>query len=489
MSINLHLPENIILKPCITVFGVGGAGCNAVNNMIMSGLEGARFVVANTDAQCLEHSKAIHRIQLGETITRGLGAGASPEVGRAGAEEAIENINEQLKGSNLVFITAGMGGGTGTGAAPVIAKAAREQGILTVAVVTKPFHFEGIHRMKIAESGLVELQDFVDTLIVIPNQNLFRIANEKTTFADAFKMADDVLKDGVRSITDLMIMPGLINLDFADVRSVMSEMGKAMMGSGEAEGENRAIVAAEAAISNPLLDNSSMKGARGVLINITGGADMTLFEVDAAANRIRDEVDPEANIIFGSAFNENLEGKIRVSVVATGIDDQNEFGHKYRLSQNQKNLMTFRSPASKNNSPIAGNEKIKVNDNVGLEENQQFTTTSQDTHDTENDDFIMPPAIDPEQIEKTTSNFSFEMTNHIEEEKPKEQKKPLGLFGRMVTSVGLKTGTSTKTQHDKQPQLNYRVTEQSSDNRNKTVEEELVTDSMLDIPAFQRRNK
>jgi cell division protein FtsZ len=323
MQFHLHVPENNALKPSITVFGVGGAGGNAVNNMINSHLEGAHFVVANTDAQALEHSHAKQRIQLGTKLTRGLGAGAAPEVGRAAAEESMDEILAQLEGSHMVFITAGMGGGTGTGAAPVIARLARERGILTVGVVTKPFHFEGSHRMRLAESGLKEMQDYVDTLIVIPNQNLFRIANEKTTFADAFKMADDVLHAGVRGVTDLITMPGLINLDFADIVSVMSKMGKAMMGTGEASGESRALNAAEAAISNPLLDHCSMKGARGVLINITGGADMTLFEVDEAANRIRDEVDDDANIIFGSTFNPALEGKMRVSVVATGIEDPN----------------------------------------------------------------------------------------------------------------------------------------------------------------------
>jgi cell division protein FtsZ len=319
-SIHLHLPDAPSLKPCITVFGVGGAGGNAVNNMIAAQLEGVNFVVANTDAQALDYSLAQHRIQLGEETTKGLGAGAAPDVGRAAAEESIAQIDKFLEGTNMVFITAGMGGGTGTGAAPVIARMARELGILTVGVVTKPFHFEGSHRMRLAEAGLQELQRYVDTLIVIPNQNLFRIANERTTFADAFKMADDVLHAGVRGVTDLMIMPGLINLDFADIRAVMSEMGKAMMGTGEADGDKRAINAAEAAISNPLLDNVSMKGARGVLINITGGPDMTLFEVDEAANRIRDEVDPDANIIFGSTFNPELAGRIRVSVVATGIE-------------------------------------------------------------------------------------------------------------------------------------------------------------------------
>lgn len=308
------------LKPKITVVGVGGAGGNAVNNMINSHLEGCEFLVCNTDAQALEGNASSHKIQLGVNVTRGLGAGANPDVGRAAAEESIEDIMAYLEGSNMVFVTAGMGGGTGTGAAPVIAQAAREAGILTVGVITKPFHFEGSHRMKLAEHGIAELQKHVDTLIIIPNQNLFRIANEKTTFADAFKMADEVLQSGVRGVTDLMVMPGLINLDFADIRAVMAEMGKAMMGTGEAEGERRAVEAAEAAISNPLLDDVSMKGARGVLINITGGLDMTLFEVDEAANRIRDEVDPEANIIFGSTFDSSMQGKMRVSVVATGIE-------------------------------------------------------------------------------------------------------------------------------------------------------------------------
>ncbi len=308
------------MKPRIVVVGVGGAGGNAVNNMISSNLEGVEFVVANTDAQALTQSSAERTIQLGSGITKGLGAGAQPEVGRAAAEEALPELMEHLAGANMLFITAGMGGGTGTGAAPVIAEAAREQGMLTVGVITKPFHFEGRHRMKLAEQGIEELQGLVDTLIIIPNQNLFRVANEKTTFADAFKLADDVLYSGVRGVTDLMVMPGLINLDFADIRTVMSEMGKAMMGTGEAEGEDRARLAAEAAISNPLLEDVTMKGALGVLINITGGPDMTLFEVDEAANRIREEVDENANIIFGSTFEEALEGKMRVSVVATGIE-------------------------------------------------------------------------------------------------------------------------------------------------------------------------
>ena len=308
------------LKPRLVVFGVGGAGGNAVDNMIEANLQGVEFVVANTDAQALERSKCETRIQLGPETTAGLGAGAKPEVGAASAEESIEEISKCLEGAHMVFIAAGLGGGTGTGAAPVIARAAHERGILTVGVVTKPFSFEGNRRMTIAEDGLTEMRKAIDTMIVVPNQNLFRVANERTTFADAFRMADDVLYSGVRGITDLMVMPGLINLDFADVRTIMKGMGAAMMGMGESEGESRALDAARAAIDNPLLDDVSMKGARGVLISITGGYDMTLFEVDEAANEIRKEVDPDAHIILGSTFDPELEGKLRVSVVAAGID-------------------------------------------------------------------------------------------------------------------------------------------------------------------------
>lgn len=321
MTINLHLPSQIdTLRPKITVIGVGGAGGNAVNNMIASNLEGVDFVIANTDAQALESAQTDRIIQLGMTVTRGLGAGAKPPVGCSAAEEAGDEIADAIHGSNMLFITAGMGGGTGTGAAPVIARIAKEQGILTVGVVTKPFSFEGPHRMRLAEAGIRELQQYVDTLIVVPNQNLFRIANEKTGWAEAFRLADEVLHSGVRGVTDLIVKPGLVNLDFADIRAVMSEMGKAMMGTGEATGDQRALQAAEAAISNPLLDDVSLKGARAVLVNITGGTDLSLFEVDEAMNRIRDEVDAEANIIFGSTFSDAMAGKMRVSVVATGID-------------------------------------------------------------------------------------------------------------------------------------------------------------------------
>lgn len=334
MPLNLSVPELTELKPRITVIGVGGAGGNAVNNMIESKLEGVEFVVANTDAQAVGLSKAEKRIQLGVKTTQGLGAGSMPNIGCAAAEESLDEILEHVGNCHMLFVTAGMGGGTGTGAAPVIAKAAKERDILTVGVITKPFHFEGARRMRIASAGIEELQRHVDTLLIIPNQNLFSIANERTTFHEAFAMADQVLHSGVRGITDLMVMPGLINLDFADVRTVMSEMGKAMMGTGEAEGDKRAIQAAEAAISNPLLDEVSMKGARGVLINITGSMDMTLFEVDEAANRIRAEVDPDANIIVGSTFNQELEGCVRVSVVATGIDAEEKEAPKPQIRVN-----------------------------------------------------------------------------------------------------------------------------------------------------------
>lgn len=471
MSIKLHLPESIILKPVIVVVGVGGAGGNAVNNMIVSKLEGASLVVANTDAQALENSKCDKRIQLGERITRGLGAGASPEIGRAAAEEAIDTITEHLAHSNMVFITAGMGGGTGTGAAPVIAKAARELGILTVGVVTKPFQFEGAHRMRMAEQGLIELQKFVDTLIVIPNQNLFRIANEKTTFADAFKMADNVLHDAVRSITDLMIMPGLINLDFADIKTVMSEMGKAMMGSGEATGENRSIVSAEAAISNPLLDHSSMKGARGVLINITGGPDMTLFEVDEAANRIRDEVDPEANIIFGSTFDPTLEGKIRVSVVATGIDGKQE---NKSMPQNivrsqaelvlENPVIKVTEPEIKENNTDFARKNIPSYPNLRHQEiNNLFTHQAKE--EVEND-----------YISCLKSDLA---ENESNDELP-ENKNALGLFGKMANSVKFSSENSLYNSEDKKASELEEAYEEA---------DQCVTEDMIEIPAFLRRMK
>ena len=344
MSIDFIRPEVDELRPRISVIGVGGAGGNAIANMMRADVQGVDFVVANTDAQALNNSTADRRIQLGLKITQGLGAGSRPEIGRAAAEETLDEIIQSLNGAHMCFIAAGMGGGTGTGAAPVIAKAARDKGILTVGVVTKPFAFEGARRARSADSGISELQQHVDTLIVIPNQNLFRLANSETTFKEAFEMADEVLQQGVRGITDLMVMPGLINLDFADVRSVMSEMGKAMMGTGEADGDNRAIEAAEKAISNPLLDGVSMKGAKGVIISITGGEDMRLMEVDEAASHIKELVDPDANIIWGSAFNNDLGGKIRVSVVATGIDAEAV------VQPTPGKVFTF--PAARNNAPV-----------------------------------------------------------------------------------------------------------------------------------------
>ncbi len=329
MTINISIQDVAQnLHPKITVLGVGGSGGNAVNNMINANLEGVDFLIANTDAQALQISSCQNKIQLGLNSTKGLGAGMRPDIGRQAAEEAIQDLSEKLEGSHMLFIAAGMGGGTGTGAAPVIAKLAREKGILTVGVVTKPFHFEGSQRMKLAEKGIEELQQYVDTLLTIPNQNLFRIANEKTTFSDAFKMADDVLYAGVRGVTDLMVQPGMINLDFSDIRTVMSEMGKAMMGTGEAQGEGRAIAAAEAAIANPLIDDVSLKGAKGLIINITGGKDITLYEVDEAANRIKQEIDEEANIIYGTTCDDRLEGIVRVSIVATGIDAKNNISAK-----------------------------------------------------------------------------------------------------------------------------------------------------------------
>ncbi len=322
INVTMQPTEMQRLSPKIAVIGVGGAGGNAVNNMISASLEGCEFLVCNTDSQALASAQCENKVQLGATVTGGLGAGSKPEIGKAAAEETLEEVMMYLEGANMAFVTAGMGGGTGTGAAPVIAKACRDQGILTVGVVTKPFHFEGVHRMEQAEKGIQEMQQYVDTLIVIPNQNLFRIANEKTTFAEAFKMADTVLQSGVRGVTDLMVRPGLVNLDFADIRTAMLQMGKAMMGTGEASGEKRAIEAAESAINNPLLDDVSMKGANGVIINVTGGYDMTLFEADEACNRIRDEVDPSANIIFGATFDESMDGFMRVSIVATGIEKE-----------------------------------------------------------------------------------------------------------------------------------------------------------------------
>lgn len=414
INIKMQPTEVQKLSPKITVIGVGGAGGNAVNNMIASNLEGCEFLVCNTDAQALNNSLCENTLQLGANVTGGLGAGSKPEIGKAAAEESLEEIMKHVEGANMAFVTAGMGGGTGTGAAPVIAKACREKGILTVGVVTKPFHFEGSHRMKMAEQGLEEMQDYVDTLIVIPNQNLFRIANEKTTFAEAFQMADSVLQAGVKGVTDLIVLPGLVNLDFADIRTAMLEMGKAMMGTGEAEGEKRAIEAAEAAINNPLLDDVSMKGAHGVIINVTGGYDMTLFEADEACNRIRDEVDPNANIIFGATFDENLEGQMRVSIVATGIEREAESNTKSGgglniTGTNNRTLLERSSPKTNNNNAPQGVSSAPTASFSAL---QSATVPQEDKQDAAEADMFEQSRYTENVEQETPSNTAMQGTRY-----------------------------------------------------------------------------
>jgi len=413
MTINISLQDvGDNLHPKITVLGVGGSGGNAVNNMIDANLEGVDFLIANTDAQALQISQCPNKIQLGLNSTRGLGAGMRPDIGRQAAEEAIQEISEKLEDSHMLFVAAGMGGGTGTGAAPVIAKLAREKGILTVGVVTKPFHFEGSQRMKLAEKGIEELQQYVDTLLTIPNQNLFRIANEKTTFSDAFKMADDVLYAGVRGVTDLMVQPGMINLDFSDVKTVMSEMGKAMMGTGEASGEGRAVAAAEAAIANPLIDDVSLKGAKGLIINITGGKDITLYEVDEAANRIKQEIDEEANIIYGTTCDDRLDGLVRVSIVATGIDSN--------LGINVKPLETF-APININNEVYKTtqiNEEQDVEKLSPLLNNQVNHELTEGNNTSESKDILGVQKTDLSEInsekEEIFEDDNFEIENSYE---------------------------------------------------------------------------
>ncbi len=505
MTISLTIPqEENELKPRITVIGVGGAGGNAVNNMIRSNLIGCDFVICNTDAQAMQQSLAERRIQLGVSVTRGLGAGSRPEVGRSAAEEALDEIMAAVEGANMVFITAGMGGGTGTGAAPVIARAAREAGILTVGVVTKPFQFEGSKRMKIAEAGIQELQSFVDTLIIIPNQNLFRVANERTTFVDAFKMADDVLYSGVRGVTDLMVMPGLINLDFADVRAVMSEMGKAMMGTGEAEGDRRAIDAAEAAISNPLLDDVSMKGARGILINVTGGLDMTLFEFDEAANRIREEVDPEANIIVGSTLDETLTGKMRISVVATGIDAAEVTSRRpviQLVTENDRVPAAPRSEREEEPVRVAGmaTTVAATQPQPPAAELAASRTAAFEREAAKRDSFVVPPPSEvpggrpayvaqPAVAPDPYAAAAMENGGRQPEQRPRATRAP-SLFER-VKSVG-RQRTSAEPElptWNQQPQAGQRGAQQrlgsvdQSDRIQPQKEEEL-----LDIPAFLRR--
>jgi cell division protein FtsZ len=477
MALEFKAPENVILKPIITVFGVGGAGGNAVNNMIRSNLQGANFVVANTDAQALSHSECVNKLQLGASSTKGLGAGASPDVGKQSAIESENEIRSYLEGSNMVFITAGMGGGTGTGASPEIARIAKELGILTVGVVTKPFLFEGARRMKIAESGLTELQQYVDTLIVIPNQNLFRIANENTTFTDAFKMADEVLHSGVRSVTDLIIMPGLINLDFADIKTVMSEMGKAMMGTGEASGEERSIKAAESAIANPLLDHTSMSGAKGVLINITGGKDMTLYEVDSAANRIREEVgDSDANIIFGSTFNPDLQGVIRVSVVATGIDSES-----VNIARNERHDFSIKE--EKNEENILCNEEFSAE----IEEIPVYQG-----HDEEKNENMFNSEADlQDKITKLSAQIDLESKENLKSptasispvyaELSSLPKKP-SLLKRMWNS--LKTAESNEMQRSVEIQ-NSNIHDDRKDNVMPTLSKN--NSQIQDVPSFLRK--
>jgi len=546
MTINISLQdvgEN--LHPKITVLGVGGSGGNAVNNMMNSNLEGVDFLIANTDAQALQISSCPNKIQLGLKSTRGLGAGMRPDIGRQAAEEAIHEIAEKLEGSHMLFVAAGMGGGTGTGAAPVIAKLARERGILTVGVVTKPFHFEGSQRMKLAEKGIEELQQFVDTLLTIPNQNLFRIANENTTFSDAFKMADDVLYAGVRGVTDLMVQPGMINLDFSDIKTVMSEMGKAMMGTGEASGEGRAVAAAEAAIANPLIDDVSLKGAKGLIINITGGKDITLYEVDEAANRIKHEVDEEANIIYGTTCDDRLDGIVRVSIVATGIDSNVNINAKPLESFVPININNdvYKSQSSIDKnfensalSDVLDNDEKNINYDI---ENVQETEISEENHQLEslqeNNDNIEQEsvlnhsniegtveneeALEHESInqyenaenEKTNTNLILDKIENSDEDEIKEENsnetsvRRLSLFDKISNDIPSET---TDLNNKSEPIISENINEKddgdnydiSSDIEEKLEPEFSATDNeadedfnqeteeeLLDIPTFLRR--
>ena len=493
MAINLKAPEQKELRPRITVLGVGGAGGNAVNNMIAAKLEGVDFVVANTDAQALAQSRAERKIQIGALTTEGLGAGAQPDVGRAGAEESLDEILEQLGGSHMVFITAGMGGGTGTGAAPVIARAVRELGILTVGVVTKPFAFEGDNRMRIAERGILELQQHVHTLIVIPNQNLFRVANDRTTFAQAFAMADEVLHSGVRGVTDLIVMPGLINLDFADIKAVISEMGKAMMGTGEAEGENRAQKAAEMAICNPLLDDVTMKGAKGVLINITGGPDLMLFEVEQAANRVRAEVDPDARIIFGSTILDNMEGRIRVSVVATGIDAM-----EMKMPRNVEPLraalkpVPFRSEAKVEHAAQAMNPVMRQQEALAAELNAAAAPVSAE------EDYILGGSEAPEIVDEPIPVSIRPLQQAQITPQPEPERRGWGFLGRKKPREEMRVEPAAPIQRQAVPprassQVMTRTTpaaepaRQAAPNSADDLFPDHKRDDQFEIPAFLRR--
>ena len=525
MSINISVPPTHELKPRITVIGVGGAGCNAVNNMISSHLEGVEFVVSNTDAQSLANSQAQMRVQLGANVTQGLGAGARPEIGRAAADESLDQILEHIDGTHMLFVTAGMGGGTGTGAAPVIAKAARERGILTVGCVTKPFQFEGRNRMRLAEEGINELQKSVDTLIVIPNQNLFRVANAQTTFADAFKMADKVLYSGVRGVTDLMVMPGLINLDFADVRSVMMEMGKAMMGTGDAEGDNRALDSAAAAIANPLLDDVSLAGARGVLVNITGGPDLTLFEVDEIVDHIRQQSDDDVNLIFGASQDDSMHNSIRVSVVATGIDCPSKTNEVENIISDVNNnidtINKLENPKVEENNVIE-NTNISASSDINISNLDIKEEVIKKELNASQESFIPP---EPETIEKevieeevkldpfteaevlnASSNINTEEAANNEEainEQEVEIKPQEGLIKRF--SAKALFGSSVKKQNEissNKEELLSDITENKHDHIIKEKDELSLetdislksvdknnTEDTLDIPAFLRRQK
>ena len=525
MSINISVPPTHELKPRITVIGVGGAGCNAVNNMISSHLEGVEFVVSNTDAQSLANSQAQMRVQLGANVTQGLGAGARPEIGRAAADESLDQILEHIDGTHMLFVTAGMGGGTGTGAAPVIAKAARERGILTVGCVTKPFQFEGRNRMRLAEEGINELQKSVDTLIVIPNQNLFRVANAQTTFADAFKMADKVLYSGVRGVTDLMVMPGLINLDFADVRSVMMEMGKAMMGTGDAEGDNRALDSAAAAIANPLLDDVSLAGARGVLVNITGGPDLTLFEVDEIVDHIRQQSDDDVNLIFGASQDDSMHNSIRVSVVATGIDcpsKTNEVENIISDVNNKKDKINKIEDPQIEESNIIENINKQPSSEINISNLDIKEEVIQKELNVSKESFIPP---EPETIEKevveeevkldpfteaevlnassNTNSEEIAKNEEVAHEKEIEIKPQEGLIKRF--SAKALFGGSIKKQNEISPdkeELLSDINENKQDHIIKEKDELSLeadismksvdknnTEDMLDIPAFLRRQK
>ena len=494
MTLNLSISEKEDLKPRITVFGVGGAGGNAVNNMIEKQLKGVDFVVANTDAQALQQSQSLQKIQLGVKVTEGLGAGAKASIGASAAEESIEQIVDELSGTHMCFITAGMGGGTGTGAAPIIAQAARELGVLTVGVVTKPFQFEGVKRMSQAEEGVEALQKMVDTLIIIPNQNLFRIANEKTTFTEAFSMADDVLYQGVKGVTDLMVRPGLINLDFADVRAIMDEMGKAMMGTGEAEGEDRAIQASEKAIANPLLDEISLRGAKGVLINITGGYDLTLFELDEAANRIREEVDPDANIIVGSTLDTELEGKMRVSVVATGID-AGEISQSFNESQMQETELVSDQIVEQADQNLSLEEPLvaktqEIFDQIDNEISSDISTdqplATDDEYKEENglqaasvassfqEPSGIPTAETLERLRAAVSKENIERPMPQNNEQPSEIERPKFGISSFISRMSRSEGSDISSEPRKQPNFN------STDDDNREQDK-------IEVPAFLRR--